>query len=159
MRWDLLEKFEFLKKGELARAVKSFDGTEDFFAEHYPGAPQVPEPLFLEMIAQAGGVLYGLEIGFKKEVILAKIEGARFPRPVQPPCRFIVEARIDEQREEGAWISGSVSLDGVPAASAKILLVTMEPLNGGPGSAVFNDHFLSHYDIWNVARHSERILS
>lgn len=154
MRWELIDRFEVLKKGSLARAVKGFAGKEDFFAEHDPASPRVPEPFFIEMIAQTGGVLYGLGIGFKKEVILAKIEGARFSQAVCPPCSFVIEARIDDEREEAAWISGSVSQNGVTVASAKILLVAMDPPDGGPGK-VFNDRFLSHYDVWNVAKNSE----
>ena len=157
MRWDLIDYFDVLKKNEIAHAVKTFSGTEDFFAEHHPGSPSVPEPLFIEMIAQTGGVLYGLGIGFKKEVILAKIENAAFPGPVKPPCRFDVEALIEEEREEGAWISGTVRLNGRLVASAKILLVTMELDGLAAGKIVFNDRFLSHYDIWNVARKSEGI--
>ena len=157
MRWDLIDRFEVLKKGEYSRAEKSFTGDEDFFAEHHPGCPTVPEPLFIEMIAQTGGVLYGLGIGFKKEVILAKIEEACFPESVRPPCRFLVEASIEEEREEGAWIMGSVRQDGKLVASAKILLVAMDSLGEIPsGKIVFNDRFLAHYDIWNVAQQSER---
>ncbi len=157
MRWDLIDKFDVLKKGEYARAEKSFTGNEDFFAEHYSGDPLVPEPLFVEMIAQTGGVLYGLGIEFKKEVILAKIESARFLVSVCPPCRFFVEASVDEEREEGAWVSGSVFLnDGKLVASAKILLVAIDSLGEIlPGKVVFNDRFLAHYDIWNVAKQSE----
>ena len=156
MRWDLIDRFEILRKGEVARAAKSFEGDEDFFDEHDPGRPRVPEPLFLEMMAQAGGVLLGFGIDFKKEVILAKIELARFERVVTPPCRFIVEARIEEEREEGAWISGSVRQDGKAVASARLLLVTMESLSGQDGEkVVFNDGLLKHYDIYNVAKKSQ----
>ncbi len=156
MRWDLIDRFVVLKKGERAFAEKKFTGGEDFFTEHHPGQPSVPEPLFLEMIAQTGGVLYGLGIGFKKEVILAKIEEARFPVSVRPPCRFQVEASLEEEREEGAWIFGSVRQEGSLVASAKILLVAIDTLGeASPGKVVFNDRFLAHYDIWNVAKQSE----
>ena len=158
MRWDLIDRFEILKKGVWSRAHKSFDGREDFFAEHDPAHPRVPEPLLLEMIAQAGGVLFGLGIDFKKEVILAKIEKAHFEAPVAPPCDLTVEAHIEEEREEGAWISGSVREKGRIAASAKILLVAMGSLSGsGEKTTVFNDNFLRHYDIYNIARQSEKV--
>jgi 3-hydroxyacyl-[acyl-carrier-protein] dehydratase len=158
MRWDLIDRFEILKKGQYSLATKSFDGREDFFSEHDPGFPRVPEPLYLEMIAQAGGVLFGLGIDFKKEVILAKIEGARFGKPVAPPCELRVEARIEEQREEGAWISGTVLRGSEIAASARILLVTMESLTGPEGRViVFNDNFLKHYDVYNVAKRSQGV--
>src|SRR6185295_8092778 len=103
MRWDLIDKFEILKKGQYVRAFKHFSGREDFFAENFPGNPSVPEPLFIEMIAQTSGVLFGFGFDFKKEVILAKILTAEFFSAVKPPCRLEVEARINDEREEGAW--------------------------------------------------------
>ena len=153
MRWDLIDRFEVLKKGEYSRALKTFDGREDFFADHDPGRPRVPEPLYLEMIAQAGGVLFGLGIDFKKEVILAKIEGARFGKPVAPPCELFVEARIETEREEGAWIEGAVRLGSKCAAEARILLVAMDGLDGKK-KIVFNDEMISHYDVFAVAGRS-----
>lgn len=159
MRWDLVDSFEVLKKGVYSRAIKEFQGDEDFLAEHEPGCPRVPEPFFVEMIAQAGGVLFGLGNDFKKEVILAKIELARFEKTVAPPCRLTIEARIEEQREEGAWISGVVKQGDECVAKARILLVVMESLAGLPDKiVVFNDHFLSHYEIYKIAKQSEGII-
>ncbi len=159
MRWDLVDRFEVLKKGAYSKAVKTFDGREDFFAEHEPMRPRVPEPLFIEMIAQAGGVLFGLGIAFKKEVILAKIEVARFERIVTPPCRLTIEARIEGEREEGAWISGEVKQGPERVASARILLVAMDSLAGSPDKiVVFNDHFLNHYEIYKIAKESEEAV-
>ena len=158
MRWDLIDKFEFLKKGESSRAVKAFTGKEDFFAEHFPGQPVVPEPLLIETMAQTGGVLYGLGLAFKKEVILAKIENAVFFSAVRPPCCFVIEAFIQNEREEGAWIQGVVSESGKKIATADILLVSIDALGEkAPGKIVFNQRFLNHYDILNVAKKSEGI--
>ena len=158
MRWELIDRFDVLLKGNRALAWKAYTGQEDFFTEHEPGHPVVPETLLIEMIAQAGGVLFGLGLDFKKEVILAKIENARFIRETAPPCRFRVEAKIEESREEGAWISGEVSSQDGLCASAKIMLVTIDKLVEEPGrKIVFNDRFLSHYDIWNVAQQSEKV--
>lgn len=156
MRWDLIEKFEVLKKGAHARALKTFSGNEDFLKEHFPGKPFIPEPLFVEMIAQTGGVLFGLGLDFKKEVILAKISKADFMKPVVPPCRLTVTARLEEEREEGAWIQGEVSCENKVAASARILLVTMEILEGvEKQKIVFNDDFLKHFDVYKIAKLSE----
>ena len=155
MRWDLIERFEILKKGDHARAVKSFSGKEDFFEEHDPGHPRMPEPLFLEMIAQTGGVLFGLGIDFKKEVILAKIGQGRFYEPVPPPCDFTIDAAIDDAREEGAWISGTVKSGERLVAEASILLVTMDALDASHSQRiVFNENFLKHYGIFQVVKSS-----
>ncbi len=156
MRWDLIDRFEVLKRGIYSKAIKAFDGKEDFFLEHHPGRPIVPEPLFIEMIAHAGGVLYGLEMDFKKEVILAKIDQAKFMSAVRPPCALVIEATLDEFREEAAWIKGSVSCQNKIVAEARIFLVSMDPLSSEPGKkVVFNDRLLKHYDVFNVAKKSE----
>ena len=156
MRWDLVDKFEVLQKGRRACARKSFSGREDFFSEHHPGKPVMPEPFFIEMIAQTGGVVFGLGFDFKKEVILAKIESARFFTPVSPPCAFQIEALIEEEREEGAWISGTVNQKGAKVAQARILLVAVDSLSGHPGGRiVFSEHFLKQYQIYEIAKASE----
>ena len=108
------------------------------------------------MIAQTGGVLLGVGIRFEKEVILAKIREAKFPRQVRPPCQFLVEATIEEEREEGAWIAGTVKLDGQVVAEAKILLITIEALDQGrKRQVVFNENFLKHYRILEIVKMSE----
>ena len=159
MRWELLDKFEVLKKGSHSLARKSFSGSEDFFEDHFPGKPLVPETLCVEMIAQAGGVLFGLGLDFRKEVILAKVSEAEFLREVAPPCEFLVEAALEEEREEGAWVRGTVmTADKKPVARARILLVTMDSLDEGlKKQIVFNEKFIKHYDIYAVARKSEAL--
>lgn len=123
--------------------------------EHHPGRPLAPEPLFLEMIAQTGGVLYGLGLDFKKEVILAKITQAKFGAPVAPPCEFVVEAQMHEEREEGALVRGVVTCLGAQVASAEILLMAVESGTlAGRGKIVFNDPFMTHYKIYEVANRS-----
>ena len=157
MRWELLDSFEFLKKHSHACAQKAYSGKEDFFLEHHPGRPLVPEPLFVEMIAQTGGVLYGLGLDFKKEVILAKIIRAKFGAPVAPPCEFTIEARIREEREEGALILGVVRCGRTEVASAEILLVAVQAGTlADQKKIVFNDHFMTHYKIEEVVERSTK---
>lgn len=158
MRWDLIDGFHSLKRGQHARAFKRFAGTEDFFAEHFPGRARVPEPLLIEMVAQTGGVLYGLGLDFAKEVILAKVDHARFHEVLQPPCGLEVEARIAEEREEGAWIEGTVFDQSRTVAEIRLLLVAMDGLEENKKKIVFNDKLLSHYDVYEVARRTEAAL-
>ncbi len=155
MRWELIDRFETLRRGVSSTAVKEFTGNEDFFADHFPGRPVVPEPLFIEMIAQAGGVLFGLGIDFKKEVILAKVSNARFSAEVAPPCSFMIEAKIEEANEDGALVSGVVRLKGEKVAEAEILLAAVPELDGGLKKIVFNDRFMKHYDVLAIARATE----
>lgn len=159
MRWELIDRFELLKKGHSAIAHKSFSGAEDFFRENYPGKPVVPEAFFVEMVAQTGGVLFGLSFNFDKEVILAKILKAVFHQSVPSPCDFVIQASVDEEKEEGAWISGQVYLADKIVAEVQLLLVTMDAGSMGQNKKiVFNDGFLKHYDVFNVAKKSEALL-
>ena len=104
------------------------------------------------MMAQAGGVLFGLGLDFKKEIILAKIEDARFFSEVAPPCELVIEACIEEEREEGAWIEGAVTHKNQKVAEAKILLAAVESLVEGKAQIVFNEPFMKKYQIREVAR-------
>jgi 3-hydroxyacyl-[acyl-carrier-protein] dehydratase len=157
MRWLLLTRFEVLKKHSHSRARMSFSGSEDFFADHYPQKPSVPQTLMIEMIAQTGGVLYGLDIDFAKEVILAKIDQAEFPVEVLPPCELVVEARIEEESDSGVWISGTVRCQDQKVAAARLMLITTESLRGDGQMVVFNKRFMDYFDIVNVAKKNELI--
>ena len=154
MRWDLVTRFEVLKKGIYSRAVKSYSGREDFFKENFPRNPQVPQPFLVEMMAQAGGVLFGVGLDFKKEVILAKIENMKFHREVSPPCELVIEARIEDESEDGAWISGLVSQQEEVVAEGKILLAAVEAVVEGKQNIVFNGAFMKKYKIHEVVERS-----
>lgn len=159
VRWELITRFEVLKKGEYSRAVKSYTGAEDFFREHFPGRPLVPQAFFIEMVAQAGGVLFGLGIDFQKEVILAKVEDASFWLDVAPPCELVVEARMEDESEDGAWVRGSVSHAGKKVMEVKILLAAVESVVEGRTNIVFNEHFMKSYDIRGIAERSRALGS
>ena len=104
----------------------------------------------------AGPHYGGVGINWEKKVILPKISDARFFREIPPPCQLLVEATIEKEREEGAWISGTVKLGGDLVAEAKILLITIETLGEDHRKqVVFNENFLKHSDILNVVKMSE----
>ena len=67
----------------------------------------------------------------------------------------MTEAQIDEEREEGAWVSGVVKLGEKTVAKASILLVTVNSLQENKTKIVFNDDFIERFDIYSVAKASE----
>jgi len=75
--------------------VKNFTMNEWFFVGHFPGHPIVPAVLIVEAMAQVGGflLLSRVEEREKKLVYFARIENARFRRPVRPgdSVRFELE--------------------------------------------------------------------
>jgi len=75
--------------------VKNFTMNEWFFVGHFPGHPIVPAVLIVEAMAQVGGflLLSRVEEREKKLVYFARIENARFRKPVRPgdTVRFELE--------------------------------------------------------------------
>ncbi len=151
MRWDLLDKFVVLKRGSHSRATKRFDGTEDLFQDHFPGNAMVPGALMLEMIAQTGGVLAGLSSDFTKEVILVKIIDAKFHADVPATADLTIDARLTEDREDGAWIEGEVYNKDQRVAEAKIMLAKIDRLAESGRAIVFHDAFMKHFNIKELA--------
>ncbi|MBI4971732.1 MAG: hypothetical protein HZC17_07845 [Candidatus Omnitrophica bacterium] len=155
MRWLLLDKFEFIDiDGGKAQARRAITRAEDFFEDSFNFCPVFPPVLMIEMIAQTGGVLVGASLNFSKEIILGKIDWARFPNEIVPPAILTVDAWITDRSEDGTRIEGKIMAEDKVLCEASILLghldrLQTELLQGGE-SVVFSDEFLTSYRIKEV---------
>ena len=95
-----------------ATAVKAVSLAEEHLHDLYPAFPIVPHSLIIEGMAQTAGILVGEARNFEEKVILAKIGRATFHRLVRPGETISFRATIDQLNEQGASISGVVSVDG-----------------------------------------------
>ncbi|NIL93054.1 MAG: 3-hydroxyacyl-ACP dehydratase FabZ [Woeseiaceae bacterium] len=105
-------------------AVKNVSADEPHFAGHFPGMPILPGVLIVEAIAQAGGVLSHLShpaLEPKPLYMLARVEDARFRRPVVPGDRLLIRVTADKVKRGMWWYSGEASVDGQLAATATIV--------------------------------------
>jgi 3-hydroxyacyl-[acyl-carrier-protein] dehydratase len=110
MRWIWIDKFvEFTPKTS-ATAVKNVTLAEEHLHDLYPNFPIVPHSLIVEGMAQTAGILVGEARNFAEKVILAKIGRATFHRLVRPGDTLTFEAKIDQLSEQGASISGRVTV-------------------------------------------------
>jgi 3-hydroxyacyl-[acyl-carrier-protein] dehydratase len=110
MRWIWIDKFvEFTPKTS-ATAVKNVTLAEEHLHDLYPNFPIVPHSLIVEGMAQTAGILVGEARNFAEKVILAKIGRATFHRLVRPGDTIVYEAKIDQLSEQGASISGRVTV-------------------------------------------------
>ena len=137
MRWLLLDKILSIQKGK--KAV-----TES----RVPKAPYSSEVLFVEMMAQTGGLLVGAESDYQKDVVFAKIESAVFTQIPNPGTSIKIEATCDGLAAEGGWIEGVItSAEGV-IAKAKLLLMSVGRLiPEKPTPITFHDNFMNHFKV------------
>ncbi len=112
--------------GERILALKNVTMNEEFFTGHFPGRPVMPGVLILEAMAQATGILTFVTANvYPDETVkfyFAGIDKARFRRPVVPGDQVLLAAKF-ERRIRSIWkYSTEATVDGVPVASAEMLV-------------------------------------
>lgn len=110
MRWIWIDKFVEFTPRTSATAVKNVSLAEEHLHDLYPNFPIVPHSLIVEGMAQTAGILVGEARNFAEKVILAKIGRATFHRLVRPGDTIRFNATIDQLSEQGASITGTVTV-------------------------------------------------
>jgi len=80
-----------VRPGESARGVWALNGTEPFFAGHFPGKPIVPGMLIAEALAQLSGLAGPVGSGAGGK--LAQVD-VRFEQAVAPPVEIELASRV-----------------------------------------------------------------
>ena len=105
-------------------AVKNVSKDEPHFAGHFPGNPVLPGVLIIEAMAQAGGVLSHIshaDMEPKPLYFLARVEDARFRRPVRPGEQLVIRVTAEKVKRGMWWYRGEASVDGNVVASATVI--------------------------------------
>lgn len=137
MRWLLLDQVVSVHRGKKAVTLS-----------RVPKAPYSREVLFIEMMAQTGGLLVGAESDYKNDVIFAKIETATFTEPPSPGTALTIEASSDGLASEGGWIEGLITCSEGVVAKAKLLLMSVGRLIPESQKPIaFHDHFMRHFKV------------
>jgi len=137
MRWLLLEKVHSIHKGKKAIA----------FAK-VPKAPYSSEVLFIEMMAQTGGLLVGAESDYRKDLIFAKIENAIITSVPKSGTSLQVEAWSESLGAEGGWLEATITCAEGPVARAKLLLMAVAGLSAEQTKSItFHEAFMDHFNV------------
>jgi 3-hydroxyacyl-[acyl-carrier-protein] dehydratase len=158
MRFVLIDRIDRLEPGRSAEGHKMIAHDEDFFRDHFPGYPIVPGVLVLESLAQLGGRLVeasvGRDGGRRVLPILAKVEHAKFLRPVRPGDRLDVAVDLVALGSDAARVSGTARVGGRKAATAEIMYAMLDVSQ--PGTALDSDQITQLYAwsdrVWRELR-------
>lgn len=121
MRWIWIDKFTEFTTRQSATAIKNVSLAEEHLHDLYPAFPIVPHSLIVEGMAQTAGILVGEARNFSEKVILAKIGRATFHRLVRPGDVITYSAKIDQLSEQGASITGTVTVNGEAVADIDLM--------------------------------------
>lgn len=115
-------------EGDRIVGLKNVTANEPFFQGHFPEKPVMPGVLIIESMAQVAGVLIGkrVEDSYKKLMLLASIESAKFRRPVEPGDQLRIEAEITNMRRTAAKVTGRAFVDGRLVAEAELMCAVID---------------------------------
>jgi 3-hydroxyacyl-[acyl-carrier-protein] dehydratase len=94
--------------------TKTFSGTEDFFAGHYPHFPLVPGVLLCEAAMQAGAVLLSRHLADAKGKVpvATRMNDVRFKRMVRPGETIRMEVNLTERLADAFFLTTKLTVDG-----------------------------------------------
>jgi 3-hydroxyacyl-[acyl-carrier-protein] dehydratase len=121
MRWIWIDRFTEFTSRQSATAIKNVSLAEEHLHDLYPVFPIVPHSLIVEGMAQTSGILVGEARNFEEKVILAKIGRATFHRLVLPGETITYAAKIDQLNEQGASITGRVTVGDELVAEIELM--------------------------------------
>lgn len=133
MRFILVDRIDRLEIGKSADGHRRISPDDEYFGDHFPGYPVVPGVLVLESLAQLGGRLIGASVeratGRRVLPMLARVEHAKFVRPVKPGDRLDLHVELDGLTDDAAKVRAVASVDRQKAAAAEIMFALID-LNG-----------------------------
>lgn len=116
----LLDRVLELEPGVRAVGLKQVTINEPFFQGHFPGKPLMPGVLQIEALAQLGAVaLLSQPRNQGKIALFARINSARFRRPVVPGDTLRLEVTLEKARGPIGKGVGVIKVDDAVATEGE----------------------------------------
>lgn len=126
MRFHLIDRIDAWDAGRTISARKLTSWLEDFW-RHEGNGPQMPEPLILEALCQAGTWLIIATTGVRQRAALLSVDGVSFHEPVRPGDTLVLEGTVESMGDETAVISGTASVNGRTVMKADAVMCALLP--------------------------------
>ncbi|HEX5353348.1 MAG TPA: 3-hydroxyacyl-ACP dehydratase FabZ [Rhodanobacteraceae bacterium] len=121
----LVDRVVELVAGQSIVALKNVTINEPFFQGHFPGRPVMPGVLIVEALAQASGLLIGLSGKYSETdhpiFYLAKVDNARFLKPVVPGDQLRLEVGLKRQIRGMGIFTARAVVDGREVATCELM--------------------------------------
>lgn len=121
----LVDRVIELVPGTSIVALKNATINEPFFQGHFPGHPVMPGVLIVEALAQTSGLLIGLS-GTRtakddRIFYLAKVDNARFLKPVVPGDQLRLEVQLKRMIRSMGIFTARAVVDGREVATCELM--------------------------------------
>lgn len=126
MRFHLIDRIDAWDAGRTVSARKLTSWLEDFWRDEGSG-PQMPAPLVLEALCQAGTWLIIASTGVRQRAALLSVDGVSFHEPVRPGDVLVLEGTVESMGEETAVLSGTASVNGRTVMKAETVMCALLP--------------------------------
>jgi 3-hydroxyacyl-[acyl-carrier-protein] dehydratase len=121
----LVDRVVELDAGKSIVAIKNVTFNEPFFTGHFPGHPVMPGVLIIEALAQASGLLIGLSgvhtANDDRIFYLAKVDNARFLKPVVPGDQLRLEVQLKRTIRSMGIFTARAVVDGKEVATCELM--------------------------------------
>ena len=116
----LVDRIIELEDNKRVVGIKNVTINEPFFIGHFPGHPIMPAVLIIEAMAQVGGILLLSSVKNPEEylVYFAKIDKAKFRKPVLPGDQLRFELEMLSLKRKFCKMRGKAYVDGAVVAEA-----------------------------------------
>jgi len=102
-------------------AIKNVTFNEPFFQGHFPEDPIMPGVLQIEAMAQAGAIGCVPNPGDSMDVMIVKVDKAKFRKPVKPGDQLVLEAKIVMEKSSMVGLECTAKVDGELVSSANMM--------------------------------------
>ncbi|HEX7348240.1 MAG TPA: 3-hydroxyacyl-ACP dehydratase FabZ [Rhodanobacteraceae bacterium] len=121
----LVDRVVEFDAGKSIVALKNVTFNEPFFTGHFPGHPVMPGVLIVEALAQASGLLIGLSgahaASDDRIFYLAKVDNARFLKPVVPGDQMRLEVQLKRLIRSMGIFTARAVVDGKEVATCELM--------------------------------------